>query len=376
MRGCVVTSILFCSLGAATFAEASTPQINGAAGNVEYWYPLNALPRQPVTFIVTHDSWGAVGTGRNTARSQSGGSVGSEWWVLAEGTIIHSDRERRTGHCGENRAPGVSGDCNARSVGIEFEGFGRLTQAQVRSGLALIRLLQERYCIKPTDIFAHRKAPNEGVPMMQAAQNVGYKPNCTGVSPAGDLPQDVIAGAAQSSHDAPQSVRQAYEQQYAPYYQPPPNYQPQALPGSQYILNPSPSAPPALQPSQGSVGAPTPGSQLLQYYSLSAGEGDAVTIEESKKLEPLKSTSTIFIIYPASTSSLRAMPLEPDTKAPTSVSVTPFAVATTFEQAESGTVSAEMQSTSSQGTFVFVLTQLRDILSRLLAALGRLVTAA
>ncbi len=277
------------------FAEAATPGIPGAAGSIEYWHPLGSSPRAGVLFIVTHDSWGPPGSGRSMARSQSGGRVGVEWWVLSDGSIIHSDRERITGHCGDNPAPGVSRDCNKLSVGIEFEGYGRVTEPQVRSGLALIRFLQERYCIKSEDIAAHRKAGNgsEGVAMMQAARNLGYSPDCNGAV-RGDISDDVVATAVRDSRNLLAPSVLDTNAQRSPLYSPS-AYPQQALPGSQQILGQS-----YTTPSSGNLNPQSiPAFNALNQYAYPdhlEGEGDDRTQEEAKLTPQLKNTDSIVVL--------------------------------------------------------------------------------
>lgn len=169
-----------------------TPQIPGSRYHTEFWRPLNSAPRDGVIGIISHQSHGPVGSGRNTARSQAGGPVGAEWWILADGTRIHSDGERATGNVGKNNPPGAptliglmglgGGGMlgNARSVGIEFEGMigQSLTPAQIESGKELIAFLQERYGLPSESILKHGKGPNgvEGEQMEQIARAMRYVP--------------------------------------------------------------------------------------------------------------------------------------------------------------------------------------------------------
>ena len=164
------------------------PQIPGSTFKTEYWQPLKDAPRPGVVAIVSHQSYGPHGTGRGTAQGQAGGGKGAEWWVLADGTRIHSTGERVTGHIGENNPPGAprllqlmgSGGGflgNPRAVGIEFEGSGKLTPEQIASGKELIAFLQERYNLNSGSILKHGKDRGvEGAEMEAAARAMGYVP--------------------------------------------------------------------------------------------------------------------------------------------------------------------------------------------------------
>ena len=340
-------------LAASMIIGASVTQgagIPGAAGGVEFWRPLNGTPRRGVLFIVTHDSFGAFGSGRNTARNQSGGGIGAEWWVLADGTIIHSDSERVTGHCGSNPARGVGGNCNRLSVGIEFEGFLAKTEAQVRSGLALIRFLQERYCIQSVDVRAHGKDNGrEGVAMERAAHALGYKPDCTGAVRDEAIPDNIVtAGTQAPAYTGP------YTQggplggderrpgsllgQPAPFGQPSPLGQPAPAPqpapiqnptqagGSSYLLGQSPYAnpgsPTSYLPENGYVQATSSPSattllQQIAYPDAHGDESDASSAESAKGAKKLTSSDTIIVIPLGTTTPI----LVPIGRAPTTTDV-------------------------------------------------------
>lgn len=350
---------------------AYTPSISGAPGNVEYWLPLNSTPRSPVTFIVTHDAWEQpYGAGRKLAREQSGGRVGAEWWVMLDGTIIHTDRERRTGHCGTYRAPGVGGDCNGRSVGIEFEGRGHLTGGQVHSGLALIRFLQERYCIQPTNVAAHRKAPNEGVLIMQAAQKMGYKPSCTGTVQEGNIPEDVITDATKNAQNTPVSLYDAYRSNQGEIRQQPgysSSYTQPTVTGSQYVFG-QPGGSAGAPVSSGGTYAPLRPSafsslQQIAIPDMHGNEGDTVTEAESKKTIPLKNTDKIVVISSNASSTSTVGPGYQST-----TSAVTYAVITTFGPAKSEVPS--LAEAMNKNQIVELLANLKTILSRFLLRLS------
>lgn len=320
-------------LAASMIIGASVTQgagIPGAAGGVEFWRPLNGTPRRGVLFIVTHDSFGAFGSGRNTARNQSGGGIGAEWWVLADGTIIHSDSERVTGHCGSNPARGVGGNCNRLSVGIEFEGFLAKTEAQVRSGLALIRFLQERYCIQSVDVRAHGKDNGrEGVAMERAAHALGYKPDCTGAVRDEAIPDNIVtAGTQAPAYTGPYTQggplggderrpTGSLLGQPAPFGQPSPLGQPAPAPqpapihnptqagGSSYLLGQSPYAnpgsPTSYLPENGYTPATTSPNaatllQQIAYPDAHGDESDDSSVESAKSAKKLTAGDTIVVI--------------------------------------------------------------------------------
>ncbi len=363
--------------------------ISGAAGNVEYWRGLGGSPRPGVLFVVLHNSWGPYGSGRNTARDQSGGGIGSEWWVLADGTIIHSDSERVTGHCGANPAPGVGRDCNRRGVGIEFEGFGQHTAQQVRSGLALVRFLQERYCIKSADVVAHRKAGggSEGVAMEQAARNMGHTPSCSGASPSGSIPDSLVSQTVQSppvpGSGQPTLLGQpnsyGYPQQQG-YPQPSPSnpqgYGSAPTGGSQYILGgtspyASPGSPTSYAPVSGATVPTTPSAptllQQIAYPSPAVGEEDAASLASAKTAQQLSTNDIITIVAMGSTTALQ-VPLK-NVVVPDTVYVSPV-----YKATETFAPSLPAPQPESFGTtiqFTALVDGLRNLVNALMRLLGR-----
>ncbi len=166
------------------------PVIPGA--KVDSWYPMNDPGKAPRRDgIISHQSAGRWGSGLNTARAQTFNglhSQGTEWWVLADGTILHTRPEVTTGHIGINKPPDAQHLLNDNTVGIEFEGHigQRLSPQQIEAGKQLMQYLQERYDLSSNQIFKHGKtgpssAPAaEGAEMEKIAREMKYVPG-TGV---------------------------------------------------------------------------------------------------------------------------------------------------------------------------------------------------
>ncbi|MBV9159526.1 MAG: N-acetylmuramoyl-L-alanine amidase, partial [Candidatus Kaiserbacteria bacterium] len=181
---------------------------------VDSWFNMNSAPRQGVAGIIVHQSATPQGTGLDWAKAQTYGgtvanpvrgqapltfkggpnAIGAEWWVLADGTVLHTRPEVPTGHIGVNKPPGNTFLSNEDTVGIEFEGaIGQpLTDAQKASGKALVAWLQERYNISSDHIYKHGKTGSnpftgalnsdrgaEGAEMEKIARDMAYVPGAT-----------------------------------------------------------------------------------------------------------------------------------------------------------------------------------------------------
>jgi hypothetical protein len=166
------------------------PVIPGA--KVDSWFPMSDISKAPRRdAIISHQSGGPWGSGLNTARAQTYNgvhSLGTEWWVLADGTILHTRPEVDTAHIGVNKPPDAKHLLNDNTVGIEFEGqIGqKLSPQQIESGKKLMQYLQERYNLPASEVYRHGKiGGREGAEMEQITREMNYKPG-TGV-PAYDV---------------------------------------------------------------------------------------------------------------------------------------------------------------------------------------------
>jgi hypothetical protein len=95
--------------------------------------------------------------------------AGTRYWITRKGDVVVARRDGVTeAHVGQNPPGDVQGRLlynvtNSNSVGIEFEGFGFLTNEQRQAGSALNLFLQARHDIPPANIFAHQKAKKGGI---------------------------------------------------------------------------------------------------------------------------------------------------------------------------------------------------------------------
>lgn len=185
-----------------SFAERARlpgrPQIEGL--NIVYLNPLGDLAEANAwKNIIAHQTEGPPGSARGGAAAQFADPTrrGVTVWVETDGTVYWATAENAipTHGDGANRNDNKYIDNSAtyhqvvktNSIGVEFAGnypdVGRpVTPAQVQAWLVVVRFLQERYGIRPQNIYAHNwidfkdRRYCEGCALATLARQQGYRP--------------------------------------------------------------------------------------------------------------------------------------------------------------------------------------------------------
>lgn len=145
----------------------------------------DVVPRR--SFVVNHDQYGRNPIWR--AEKYHNGEIrdGTRYWVAENGDVIVARRDGAIeGHVGRTSPADISSGNrlgyveNWNAVGIEFEGYGYLTPAQIQTGIALNAFLQARHDIPASAVLAHLKQfPNkvqEGAQITQIVRGVNFDP--------------------------------------------------------------------------------------------------------------------------------------------------------------------------------------------------------
>jgi len=200
--------------------SAGTPKIPGL--NIVYLSPLGDPGLAPWQNIILHQTEGPAGSAAALARQQAAnpGKRGVTLWVETDGTAYwsvpetaiptHGDGANRNDNKYVDNAKTYRQVIRTNSIGIEFAGNypdvrKALTPDQVTAGLALVRLLQERYGIPVDRVYAHNWIDYkdarycEGCELALRARAQAYVPTARVSPPAPVSPQ--VPAAAQVPAD-------------------------------------------------------------------------------------------------------------------------------------------------------------------------------
>lgn len=150
--------------------SAGAPEIPGL--KIVFLSPLGDPGQAPWQNIILHQTEGPAGSAAALAKQQAAnpGKRGVMLWVETDGTVVWATPETAvtTHGDGANRNDSKYIDntktyhqvVRTNSIGIEFAGnypdvAKPLTPEQFTAGLALVRLLQERYGISADRVYAH-----------------------------------------------------------------------------------------------------------------------------------------------------------------------------------------------------------------------------
>lgn len=180
--------------------QGGSPQIPGVNKSV-YLAPLDLVPASKWKNIVIHQSEGPSGTAASLAQQQAArpGKTGATIYVETDGTVYWATPEATSpSHIRGNRTDNayisnaaIRGQMtNQNSIGIEFTGnfpdvAKPLTDAQMKSGVALVKFLQERYGIRADNVYAHNwidykdERYNEGAQLATEMRKIAYVPGQT-----------------------------------------------------------------------------------------------------------------------------------------------------------------------------------------------------